>query len=105
MNVEDQLKQIAEVVYKNKETTERLEANWDNDRHDFSEFQNRLGHLEAEFKSLREAIQKLPQKTGDKVTEAIQPIMDTTDALTTSIEKKKMIFNQGKKSWWGFWKK
>jgi predicted nucleic acid-binding Zn-ribbon protein len=59
-SVDDQLKEIREVVYKTKSTVESVEANWDQDRKDFSEFQNRLSHLETEFRTLREIIQNFP---------------------------------------------
>jgi chromosome segregation ATPase len=101
--VDDSLKEIREVVYKTKDTVERVESNWDKDRKDFSEFISRVGHLETEFKSLREALLKMPQRTQDKVIEAMQPVIDTTDSLTETIEKKKVLPFKIKKSWWKFW--
>jgi chromosome segregation ATPase len=103
-NTDDQFKELREVVYKTKDTVERVEANWDKDRKDFSEFINRVGHLETEFKALRETLQKLPQRTQDKVLESVQPVIDATDSLTETIEKKKLLpFKIKKGSWWKFW--
>lgn len=99
--IEDQLKEIRDIVYKNKATTERLEGNWDNDRKDFSEFQNRLGHLEEEFRSLKELVLKMPQRTQDKVAETVQPMMDQAYDLQESIDSKKtMVIKEKPKSLW-----
>jgi hypothetical protein len=76
-NTEDLLREIKEITYKNKETSDRLESNWDKDRKDFAEFISRLGHLEEEFKALRDQVQKVPQRTQERVSEAVQPIADT----------------------------
>ena len=110
MKIEDQLKEIREIVYKSRETTERLEANWDKDRKDFSEFQNRLGHLEQEVKSVKEVLNRIPEKTKEKVEEAVKPVTNETKDLKEVIVDKKMIAistdkvkNQLKR-WWQFWR-
>lgn len=110
MKIEDQLKEIREIVYKSRETTERLEANWDKDRKDFSEFQNRLGHLEQEVKSLKEVLSRIPERTKEKVEEAVKPVTNETKDLKEAIVDKKMIAistdkvkNQLKR-WWQFWR-
>jgi len=104
--IDDQLKEIREIVFKNKETTERLEQNWDKDREDFSEFKNRLNHLESEFKSLREIINKLPRQTQDQVSEAAESIISEAHDLKDVIMDKEMVAidsqktQDHRKSWW-----
>ena len=105
MVIDDQLKELREVLYKVKGTIDRVEANWDKDRKDFAEFQNRLGHVEVELKTLREQIQQQPARIQDRMGEVAQPIIESTNSLAETIEKKKfyMFTNKDKKHWWKFW--
>lgn len=107
--IEQQIKALSEVVYKNKETTERLESNWDKDRKDFSQFENRLGHLEVEQKSLKETINTLPGVINDKMKGVIDPLKREIDDFKSVIQNKKMVAVDAKevkkqtKSWWKLW--
>lgn len=107
MNItEEQLKEVLEVVYKTKETADRLEANWDKDRKDFAEFSNRLAHLEAEFKSLREEVFALPQDTKQKVQDALKVVTSEAHDLNEKMSHIKQVTiikeTLGKKKWWKF---
>ncbi len=95
---EGKLKEIAEVAWKGKEVSERIESNWDKDRKDFSDFSNRLGHLEQEFKSFKEGFErleallnKLPQQTQNKVAEVLSPAMGEVQDFKDAMKDKKVI--------------
>ncbi len=108
-DIDDQLKELREIAYKTKETTERLETNWEMDRKDFSEFQNRLGHLEVEFKQLRDQLMLLPKRTSDKMEGIVDEIEQAAQGVKDAIIRKNKVvteMNSGriiKKSWWKFW--
>lgn len=108
--IEAQLKELREVSYKNKETTEELAANWDKDRKDFSQFESRLAHMEVEFKSLREIIHKLPRSVSealvgvaDQMSQEISEFKDVmVDKKVVAIDNYQVQHN--KKRWWQFWR-
>lgn len=76
-HIEDQLKALSEVVYKNKETTERLESNWDLDRKDQSDLINRVGHLEVEQQSLKAEVKNVPSRVKDEMNGVVKPLNKT----------------------------
>lgn len=93
----DLLKQILEIVKENKNATEKLARNWDLDREDFAEFKSRIGHLEEEFKALRESVIKLPKKTQERVEDALEPATEQINGLQNAIvEKKVMLLDMSK---------
>lgn len=94
-SIDDQLQELKEVVYKTKATVDRLEANWDKDRTDFSEFKNRLGHQEVELKTLAEVVRDLPKQTSDKMNGVVGKIKDEANDLKEVITEKKMIAVNG----------
>jgi hypothetical protein len=51
-NTDDQFKEIREVVYKTKDTVERVESNWDKDRKIFLSLLVELGIWKPNLKSL-----------------------------------------------------
>lgn len=56
---------------------------------ELGEIRIKLTAVESQVDELRKIIKTMPQKTQDKVTEAVQPMIDSADALTEEIEKKK----------------
>ncbi len=101
----DENKQLVEMVYKIKNTVDRLETNWEMDRKDFAEFQNRLGHLEVEFKQLRDQILLLPKRTGERVDTMIGKIEHEAQDLRNAISNSgvKVIEKIKKKHWYKLW--
>jgi septal ring factor EnvC (AmiA/AmiB activator) len=107
MITDDQYKALLEVVYKTKDTVDRLETNWELDRKDFSEFQNRLGHLEVEFKQLRDQILLLPKRTSEKMDGVIDDIKHEAEELKDVIIKKRQVVEEQpklkKRRWYLLW--
>lgn len=101
----DEYNYMLEVIAKVQKTLDRLEGNWDRDRRDFSDFAVRLGNLEVIVKELKEQIFKMPQKTSDKVENALAPMLEETQDLKDTIDQKKVLNLKPTRSkpWWKFW--
>lgn len=99
--VTDYLKQIVAISKKGVKVSERIEHIQDQDRENFSELVNRVGHLEVEFRSLKAIVNKIPELTQDKVVEAAAPIIQEAHDLSKQIAKKKtMVVHEKAKSLW-----
>ena len=88
-------------------TVRRIEDNQANtdrdlqkDREHLQDLTIRLEAVEAELAQLRKAINQSSDRTRDKVAEAVAPVLDSTDRLTTQIQRKKMVVLKTPKSWW-----
>lgn len=103
--IENQNNHIIGVVEKIKKTVDRIEQDIDFDRKDNSESSNRMLHMEAEFKTLRETIFNLSGDTKKKIKDVIEPMKESTDNLTEAIADKKVVMlkeNKIKKPFWLF---
>jgi chromosome segregation ATPase len=106
--IQGQMKDLSEALYKVKSTVDRLEANWDKDRKDFAEFEARLGHTEVELRSLKEYVQRLPQRISDKIEEVTDPIIQEMSDFQDVMQEKKVVAidkHEAKKQTKAFWKK
>lgn len=103
----DEFKTLAEKVDSIQTSLDVIDKDLEHDRSkwdELQEVQNRLGHLEQEVKSLREIIQKIPQKTQDKIAEVTAPIIEEAYDLKKTIDKKKtLVLKEKKKPWWKIW--
>lgn len=109
---EDLLKRNLEIQEKHLKVSEDIRRNQEFERADSYDLVNRVGHLEAEFKSLKELVLKLPQQTSNKVSDSVdevkQEVQDFKDVLfdqkVISLDTEK-IKKQIKRHFWQFWKR
>jgi len=93
-----------ETILKTVRRIEDNQANTDRDlqkdRQHLQDLTIRLEAVESELSQLRKAINQNAERTRDKVAEAVAPVLDSTDRLTTQIQRKKMVVLKEKLSWW-----
>jgi hypothetical protein len=70
------------------------------DRQHLQDLTIRLEAVESQLSELRKAINQNAERTRDKVAEAVEPVINSTDRLTTQIQRKKMVVLKEKLSWW-----
>ena len=74
---------------------------------ELQEVRIRLGAVEGQLDELRKGLSKQAEKVQDKVSEAVQPLVDSSDSLKESIDKKKFkILREPFKwrIWWSIWR-
>ena len=109
-SIEAQLKELRAITYKNKETSERLETNWDQDRKDFAQFETRLGHLEGEVRTLRELVLNLPSSIANRIGKITNEVMKEVNDFKDVMADKKVVAidrleaKKQTRKWWEFWK-
>jgi hypothetical protein len=93
-----------ETILKTVRRIEDNQANTDRDlqkdRQHLQDLTIRLEAVESELSQLRKAINQNAERTRDKVVEAVTPVINSTDRLTTQIQRKKMVVLKEKLSWW-----
>ena len=77
-----------------------MDSDMEKDRQHIQNITIRLEAVEAELSQLRKAVNQSSDRTRDKVAEAVAPVLDSTDRLTTQIQRKKMVVLKEKLSWW-----
>ncbi len=78
-----------------------MDRDMEKDRQDLQNLSIEVRQLVGQVEQLRRATNMNAERTRDKVAEAVEPILDTADKLTTQIQKKKMVVLKEKgKSFW-----
>lgn len=100
------LQAIVETGKQNKKILQNIERIQDKDREDFRELTNKVNHLQTEFNSFKEVVNKLPNETRDKLAEAAEPIITEASDLKNAINAAEIIpvdkktREEQKKPWW-----
>lgn len=81
----------------------RMDRDLGLDRHDMGDFRVEMEALKAEVKQLRADFSSNAKRVGDKVSDAMQPAVDSVDSLKKEMKKKQtiIIFKNG---FWDFFK-
>lgn len=97
----DQLVNIEDKINSLQRNLDILSNSLDSVRAEEGEARIRLGGLESQIDELRKVVHDLPSQVQNQVIEAIQPLLDTAETLTTTIEKKKVVpVNPPKTPWY-----
>lgn len=95
----EQVGAILRTVRKIQEDIQSIDRDMEKDRHEIQNIVIRLEALEEESRQTRKAVNTSSERTQDKVIEAITPVIDSTDALTSQVKKTKKIFMTEPRSW------
>lgn len=105
----DEYKVLADKVDSIQKSVNIVDQDLEKDRQDISQLIIRIGSLEAQIDEMRKLISCIPQKTQDKVAEAIEPARQESADLKEVIMDKKVVAidtqkaEQQVKHWWKFW--
>ena len=91
---------ILRTVRKIQESQASMETDMEKDRSGIQDLTVRLGAVEAELAQIRKAVNQNADRTRDKVAEAVEPVINSADRLTTSIKKSKKVFVKDERSFW-----
>lgn len=64
-----------------QKSVDRVDRDMSNDRKDIQDLRIAVGSLQAEQAQLREQVNSLPKKVGEKVTDAVEPINNALDQV------------------------
>lgn len=103
----DQYTVLTDKVDSIQNSVDIIDKDLSKDRQDIQQLVIRVSTLEAQIDEMRKLMDRIPQKTQDKVAEAIEPTRQEAQDLKETIDKKKTIILPEKKQiqWWKFWKK
>lgn len=84
-----------------------MDRSMEKDRQHIQNLDVRMSGVESQIEELRKAINLSSERIKNKVQGVVDPVIESTDRLTTQIEKKKMVVLKWEaKSWWQkFWGK
>lgn len=100
----DQFQVLSEKVDSIQNSVNVIDNDLGKDRQDIQQLIIRVGSLEAQVDEMRKLMDRIPQKTQDKVAEAVAPAMAQTQQLQETIDSKKtIILPEKKKPWWKRW--
>lgn len=104
---QDEYKVLAKKIDVLQASVNRLDKDLGTDRQDLQNTEMRLGRVENVLDILRKSILALPERTQDKVADAVQPMMEQAHDLQETIENKKTMVMKPKlrKHWWKFWQR
>jgi uncharacterized protein YoxC len=95
----EETKTILSVVRRIENDLASKDRDMAKDRQDIQDINIKLQNMGAELSELRKAINLNVERTRDTVAEAVEPIKDATENLTSKIEKSKTVIFGEKKSW------
>lgn len=103
----DQYQVLSEKVDSIQNSINVIDKDLGKDRQDIQQLVIRVGSLEAQIDEMRKSMERIPQKTQDKVAEAVEPARQEAQDLKECIDKKKTIIvpEKKKRSWWVFWRR
>ena len=100
----DEVKVILERIDSVQKTVDIIDRDMAKDREDLQQFAIRLGAVESQIDELRKALINQADKIQDRVGEAVQPMINQTQDLKETIDKKKALpIQEKKKPWWKRW--
>ncbi len=92
---------ILKTVRRIEDNQASMDRDMEKDRQGIQNLTIRLEAVESELRQIRQAVNLSAERTRDKVAEAVAPVIDTTENLTSEIKKTKtVIFGETKKSRW-----
>jgi hypothetical protein len=93
------LESILRTVRRIEDHQASMDSDMEKDRQDIQNLSIKLGEVVGQMEQLRRATNLSAERTRDKVAEAVEPVINSTDRLTTQIQKKKMVVLKQPKSW------
>lgn len=92
---------IIETLRKIEDHVSDIDRDMEKDRQNLQDLNLRLSGVEAQLEELRKAINLNAERVKNKVADVVEPVVKSTDRLTTQIKnKKKMFMNPDTRSWW-----
>lgn len=91
---------ILETVRRIEDGQAGMDRDMEKDRQNLQNLSIRLEAVESELSQLRKAVNQNSERTRNKVAEAIEPVISSTNRLTTQIQKKKMVILKQPEKWW-----
>jgi Skp family chaperone for outer membrane proteins len=80
-----------------------MDSDMEKDRQELQNLNIRIQNLEQSFETeireIRKAVNQTALRTRDRVAEAVEPIINSTEKLTTQIKKKRMVVLKEKVGW------
>ena len=89
--MEEKLNAIIKTVRRIEDGQAGMDRDMEKDRQGLQDLNIRIKAVEEEMAQLRKAVNQMAERTKDKVEEALEPVTESTDKLTTQIQKKKMV--------------
>jgi len=90
---------ILQTVRRIEDHIASIDRDMEKDRQDLQDLSIRVGNLGEEMGQLRRSVNLMSERTRDKVAEAVEPVIQSTDKLTTQIQRKKMVVLKETKNW------
>ena len=101
------LQEILKEVQNHTNRINDIDNELDKDRHGIQENNIKLSTIIEELAQMRKAINMTSEKVKNKVADIVDPIIESSDRLTTEINDKKMVvLKTSTKKWWQkFWRR
>ena len=90
---------ILKTVRRIEDNQASMDRDMENDRQGIQNLTIRLEAVESELRQIRQTVNLSAERTRDKVAEAMEPVINSTEKLTTQIQRKKMVVLKAPKSW------
>jgi predicted nucleic acid-binding Zn-ribbon protein len=83
---------ILDTLRKIEDRQASMDRDMERDRQELQNITVRLESLEAEVRQTRKAVNLNAERTRDKVAEAVEPLINSSDKMTTVLKKTKKVF-------------
>lgn len=90
---------LLKTVRRVEEAIARIDRDMEKDRQELQNLIIQGKEFKAELVELRKAVNQSASRAQDKVAEAIEPIINSTDKLTAQVKKSKMVVVKEKLNW------
>jgi hypothetical protein len=97
---------ILQTIRRIEDNIARIDLDMEKDRQGIQDLNIRSKAVEAELVEIRKAVNQTAIRTRDRVAEAVQPLIDSTDKLEARVKKSRMVVlkEETKTIWTRIWK-
>ncbi len=89
--IDDQYKNLIGEVRGIRKEIAQIDSDLAKDRQDLGDFRVEMAGMKDELKEFRGMINQNAERVGNKVTDALEPAVDSVESLRREIKKKKTI--------------
>lgn len=90
---------ILQTVRRVEDNQASMDRDMEKDRQNIQDLTIRIEALESEIRQVRQAVNLSAERTRDKVVEAVEPVVESSERLASQIKRSKKVFIKPK-SWW-----
>ena len=95
------LESILKTVRRIEDHQSSMDRDMEKDRQDIQNLSIKVAAVVEQMEQLRRATNLSVERTRDKVAEAVEPLINSSDRLTAEIKsKEKVTIKPDKRSWW-----